>query len=504
MPRRRNAMALRTKVLTRRPLASPTILGVIQAAALRINPDRRSHLERLPNELKRMIIAELPGVRIIDNLALTGPEFCYFIATNEKIIAKDVFKVRIPPSLQHVAVATYAALMADWNCHRLEEAHPANTPLDYPYISSIIDFVERYRLPNGFALETQHPGGLLLKELNQYLVIYSSISQFSVQLATGALAAVPGILGFTPHITPTVLVRYQKALYILQLVSELFSLRGREQNPWMHMAWGSFWRALEPWEMEQVFGAQVLLKEFIAANIGREFEKVYWREGDPQHSMAKFVVFYGPARLWALHVRKQGSISLGQSYLAFRKWNQSDYIAMPVCAPGFGLDISLRRIGKKLREWKKGTPFPYNELDYASMKHWFHIYLYGKLENRQLRTGPYSFFACFHCLTNAGYAFWDNMGCIRLPAPAMLEMHRMTVEKFRNAANTYVPPNRIGAPWWYRQTDMCLSQSYLRFQLVHQLDPSREYCYHSLGQALSEEEELQRLQEEIGPMALVM
>ncbi|KAI0443514.1 hypothetical protein F4803DRAFT_514501 [Xylaria telfairii] len=229
----------------------------------RADINRLSRLERFPNELKLMIIGKIPNARSIFNLALTGPQFCSLISVHEKKIAQDLIKFVIPAELLHVMVATYAAIESDWNVHKGHTDLNSREALSKPYVDSINQFVERYRCPEAFTLQAQHPNGVALYEAFQYLVMHGAIETYALELASAAMKNIPKAPGFAPEVSPPVLIRYEKALYVTQLVAELFSWRGGDQTKEMYMAWGTFWYALSPWEIEQVFGVQTLLMDSI-------------------------------------------------------------------------------------------------------------------------------------------------------------------------------------------------------------------------------------------------
>ncbi|KAH8164326.1 hypothetical protein CIB48_g3934 [Xylaria polymorpha] len=283
-------------------MCSSEIVGITEQASRRTDRDRLSRLERLPNELKLMIVGQIPNARSIFNLALTGPQFCAFISVHEKKIAHDLIKSVIPAELLHVVVATYGAIESDWNIHKGHTYLNSSEKLSKSYVNSIVQFVERYRLPRGFTLQAQHPNGVALYVAFQYLILHYTMETCALKLASSAMKSIPKALGFVPEVTPTVLIRYEKALYVTQLVAELFSWRGGNQTKTMHMAWGTFWYALSPWEIEQVYGVQTLFTWHVLDGFGMQLvlDRIGRRlsQGMRDGSAAYGDVDLGPMKNW--------------------------------------------------------------------------------------------------------------------------------------------------------------------------------------------------------------
>ncbi|KAI0196753.1 hypothetical protein EV127DRAFT_466272 [Xylaria flabelliformis] len=463
---------------------SPPIFEAIQSATLRTDVNRLSLLERLPNELQLMVIVQIADPPSVLRLALTGPQLCAFILIHERRIAESVVRKTIPAELLHLAVATYTVIESYWNIHNNQFYLGSSQELSNFYVDSVVEFVERYRCSGGFAFEIQHPEGLSLYEAQCYYVMNNLISDYANQLALLSMRNIPKDLRFAPEISPTVLIRYKKALYITQLVAELFAWRGGDQTNRMHLAWGMFWYALAPWEVEQVYCVQTLLTWHILEAYNHWFSTV-----------ERFVNYYGPVRLGVL-ANGGTPHQLIIALKAFKEWNPFEFIYYGHCAPTFGLKLILDRIGQRLAQSTKDGSPAFSDIDLGPMKNWYRIFLFGSLE--EVRPGRcHSFFSCMHCLVLSGYAFWDEMDQNRMPTPSISVMHERTVAKFEDESRTLgsLHKDRIAAMrfrWWENCNSQSVMFPHARGQL--QLPPryADEYCFQRIGQTLADEKESTR------------
>ncbi|KAI0456736.1 hypothetical protein F5B21DRAFT_522073 [Xylaria acuta] len=466
-------------------------IGATQVASWRADVNRLSRFERLPNELKLMIIGRIANPKYILNLALTGPQFCAFITIHEKRIAEDVIKYIIPAELLHLAVATYAATGTSWNIHNGDMALNSNQRLSDSYANSVFQFVEQYRCPEGFTLQAEHPDGLTLCDAFHYGTMHYAIITYARILARDALHNTPKVLAFAPNLSRTVLMRYQKALYIMQLVAELFAWRGGGQTMQMHRAWGMFWYALAPWEVEQVYCAQTLL----TCRLFDSLSKVLSTHRMSYHEGQRFVHFHGPMRIVALEEGGDPR-TIATAFQNFRRWNPSGFLTWAHCAPGFGMQIALDRISQRLNQSTGDGSLAYSEIDRGPMKHWYCIFITRRLEKYPVPRGSHSFLSCMRCLTLAGYAFWDEVDESRMPTLPIDEMHKMAVAKHENVIRKFIAPHNIVAVAWLRRWEHCTCEEAMRRRLSERLPPSwhprNEYCFRAVGQILADETESTR------------
>lgn len=239
--------------------------------------------------------------RLTLGVIVTGPQFYHSISVNQNRIARSLINHNIPPEIQRLAIASHVVSKAPWNIH--VNGHPdLNKGVTLPpeYIKSVTAFVEQYRCPKSFTIES-HAGDLRLYEVLRCLTLHKAVRYYAKTLATLAMGEIPvslrfcpeghplrwvsyalpresllstheatwiptpyEIFGSSPEVTPMVLLRYEKALYVMHLVSILFSWRGNDQTDAMYYTWGTFWYSLSPWEYEQVYCVHKLLKQHIA------------------------------------------------------------------------------------------------------------------------------------------------------------------------------------------------------------------------------------------------
>ncbi|KAI0552207.1 hypothetical protein F4679DRAFT_592687 [Xylaria curta] len=470
--------------------SSPLVLKFIRCAALRTDVNYLSLLERLPNELTLMVIVHIGDPRSIFRLALTGPHLCAFIAVHEGMITESLIRMTIPTELLYLTVATYTAIESCWNVHN-RPVDLSSGKLSDSYVDSIVQFVEHYRRSEGFTLRAQHPKGPNLCQALGYLVMHSLTSEYADKLARLSMRVIPKAFGFAPEISPTVLIRYEKALYITQLVAELFAWRGSGQTNRMHLAWGMFWYALAPWEVEQVYCVQTLLTWHVLEEMCRcSVHAIAYNDGFM--TVKRFVNYLGPLRLGALEKRRPPD-QLIAALKIFKQWNPFGFIHWGHCAPNFGLQLMLDRIGRRLDQSTKDGSLAFNDIDLGPMKNWYCIFLFGRLE--EARPGRcHSFFSCMRCLVMSGYAFWDAMDQSRMPAPPISVMHERTVAELKVASQTLDGLDRIVKPirsWVYCDSEIVMS-SWARNQFQLRPRYADEYCYQRIGQTLADEKERMR------------
>ncbi|KAJ8120802.1 hypothetical protein O1611_g10270 [Lasiodiplodia mahajangana] len=239
------------------------IHDAIEEAVHRNNGKRPGQLERLPNEIKLEVLGWVSDGRSILNLALTGPQFCAFIAMYEKTIAFNVVTWNIPAEMLDVAAVNHSTCYATWNVHTF--GHPEfnkGLRMSLAYSQSINVFVDKYR-QGVYTFEKKHPKGLQLYEASQYLDTHNAVRYYAKTLAVIAEEQFPSYLPAHPEISPIALRRYQRALYIVQLVADLFSWKAALPTLAMGRAWSIFWHHFMPWEYEQVYCANKLLQQHL-------------------------------------------------------------------------------------------------------------------------------------------------------------------------------------------------------------------------------------------------
>ncbi|KAI1181170.1 hypothetical protein F4777DRAFT_4881 [Nemania sp. FL0916] len=406
--------------------SSRAIVGATRLASKRTAGSRLSNLERLPNEVKLMIVDCCSDTVSIFNLALTGPEFCRLISAHERAIARGMITNNISPPLLHLAIAANIAANADWNIHKtnFKDSEPEKT-LPRSYTHQIVKFVESYRRPGGYTLQEHHPDGPKLSEASRYLALHDTIRHYADRFAAYITYEFPKGLGSPPDISTAVLLRIEKALYVAQLVSDLFSWSGHHPTKAMDYAWGVFWFSLLPWEYEQVYCAQRILTEHVAGTIEVQTGKEPW--WIVANRLWKFAVYQGPLRLHALELRSP--TAMAAAYADFERWDAWRFIRNGFCDQFFGMSVQMHKITKLLAHYSDtGPQFGHGLLDLAPAKNWYRVNLnstIGRISKMRKRR----FLSCTYCLAGRGYAFWDETESHQEPIPSIRDAHNRFVHE---------------------------------------------------------------------------
>ncbi|KAI0814519.1 hypothetical protein GGR55DRAFT_700797 [Xylaria sp. FL0064] len=342
------------------------ILDAISSAEDKSRRDRRCRLENIPNEIKLMIVCRIPDANSIFNLALTGPVYCDLIAAHETKLTLDMINLYIPGSIMNLAIATHVILTAPWSFHNRamngpvkaqgqtqeqaeEEYRESLEVVGLNYENAILGFCEWFRETEGKTLSQTYPNGLTLWQSRLFLKTHHAVRYYARLLSSQAMELTPNLWGRDgAKATPTMLLRYEKALYIMQIVSAMFSWRGELSSTNMIKAWGISWYHFYPWEVEQVFCVQQLLERHIAGVMSEDINAPI--EYTSMQMIARYVLLNGPWRLWELerNLKPTDETTLATHFHNFPHyafWERA--ISMGYAAPGFGLRVILSRIDQK-------------------------------------------------------------------------------------------------------------------------------------------------------------
>lgn len=190
---------------------------------------------------------------------MSGPHFCTLFLANENTITRVVVDYYIPDSLMHLAVR---CSVISKEMLRIRQAAPVLRS-DTDRLHN--QFYDLCMLPRSLTIRAQHnDDNFQLCDSFRVLDQHNAVCYYAKILAAQAMEETSKHVGYRPEITPTILRRYEKALYILQIVSDLFGWRG---TCYIDMAaengWGKFWYSLPPWEYEQVHCVRELLNLYI-------------------------------------------------------------------------------------------------------------------------------------------------------------------------------------------------------------------------------------------------
>ncbi|KAI1346623.1 hypothetical protein F5Y01DRAFT_321574 [Xylaria sp. FL0043] len=418
-------------------------LDAISSAEDRSRKDRRSRLEKIPNEIKLMIVCRIPDTNSIFNLALTGPVYCDLVATHEMKLTLDMISLYIPGSIMHLAIATHVITTAPWSFHNRAMNGPVKARgqtqeqaeeqyreelgvVGLNYENAILGFCEFFRETDGQTLSQAYSNGLTLWQSRQFLKTHHAVRYYARLLASQAMELTPNLWRRDDaKATPTMLLRYEKALYIMQLVSAMFSWKGQLSTINLIKAWGDFWYRFYPWEVEQVFCVQQLLERHIAEVISEDINAPI--QYPSMQMIARYVLLNGPWRLWELerNLKPTDETTLASHFHHFPHYSFHDRaITMGYAAPGFGLRVMLPRIDQKFasRTWR-------DDLDSGPMKLWYYLALRDDIEwtvSRQRR--PY-YLSDMRTMVYAGYALWDELP--HLDGGSVMAMHHRLMRDFQ-------------------------------------------------------------------------
>ncbi|KAI0120780.1 hypothetical protein F4776DRAFT_665407 [Hypoxylon sp. NC0597] len=393
-------------------------------------------LEALPPEIKNKILEELPDIRSVLNLSLTGPAFYNHIFYDdggfyERKIASTMVVAQVGITLLPMAIARYEASLTSW-----KRVCSLGTEAPIPVTSSwlcdqIVEFVDEHfthltgrhitRLPVAFAS---------LSIADNIISCHKAIQHFTGYLSAKAAENTSGHRCSSSVATGEAIIpndrentRLSKALYIFELASELFVINKGNSVVWdVHwettLAVEAFWRKFAPWENQQVRYVQTLLMEYAI----HEFPDVILVV--PRYSWNKF---------WGLVVLSQGVTGLQNVYrrghhlippgINFAHLYRSRYRiltllqAPEINAAWYNSDILwLKRtdqLGQSLYSCDIADllrAFP--EEDSGPADAWYHMlfeFIQLQLPNQALASQERgSFTRCALCFTYWGFQFWDR------------------------------------------------------------------------------------------------
>ncbi|KAI1424761.1 hypothetical protein F5Y12DRAFT_714999 [Xylaria sp. FL1777] len=460
---------------------SLAIRKAIATARTRFAIDRRSRLEQLPVEIKMIVICWINDSVSIFNLALSSLDYCATISIHEKEITLNVLRWYIPDELMHLAIATYEISTSNWAFHNdgRKEIGRGHV-MKRTYEDSVLKFVEKFRRTEDWTLLRQHPEGLTLHQIDRYLKMHHAARYYARKLAADTKQRTPGALDFGPKITSTVFFRYERALYIMQLVTELFSWRSARQSETMEKAWGVFWFAFYPWEVEQVFCVQKLLEKYIITMLNRQL--VAPVSFETRYLIARFVVFKGPSRLWGVEMGKPNKFPMSNHYDFFRQLDYREFIFLGFALPGFGLKLLIPRMAQRVNS------STCDDIDAGSMKLWYYIAIRGDTE-WTVPSSDHHFFSDMRAMVFSGWALWDEFTNTRSKTHAIKWMHEELVRRY--VMPSLMPgPHRV-VPLMFRMTEPRQIEGYDR--LPPPIGPPiGEYCYSTTAERLAEIEEEKR------------
>ncbi|KAH9890313.1 hypothetical protein F4778DRAFT_753291 [Xylariomycetidae sp. FL2044] len=409
-----------------------------------------STLERLTTEIQDMIIYQLDPQSVM-NLCLTGPVFRDKILGDENMIVKRVIQQSIGEDLLPLAIARFQAHSArTWlgqtSTRGLQNIREAVQELeeDIKWLADLCDYYLK-----GGPMSREIPSVMRrLKTAREVVCFHEAVCYYADSLAKEAARRGNWDRSFdspTPTHTPSSseIARFRKALYIMELSRDMWSLKIHIRDPhlfkMLRECWHYFWRCFAPWENQQVRCVQEMLQRHLC----RAFQPGY---------VENYVI--GPM------VRRDISSVPRWDLARLRSMEQQYVDATPLEGYMEGGDVpwslgptTWYTRGEKL--WlnpvSRGKFSPdishildsFGETDTGPADAWYHGVLARSrvelpiLRPMRIQTHCHGHrFECYYCSTMWGYVFWDRQTLDTIHGgifdmPTMEEMRSAAVHPIR-------------------------------------------------------------------------
>ncbi|CAJ2510486.1 Uu.00g132950.m01.CDS01 [Anthostomella pinea] len=369
----------------------------VHSAFMRMNADRRSGLELLPNELKLLVINHLGHTDVVVRLALTGPTFFELVVSNQEGIVRGLINTAIGPELLPIAVAHHHVAAATAKLTRNEKGEPVTATEG---VVSHLDALVRHCITPGGMVTNAASFEPTFKSAGQLLRTQAAVSLYANCLSERALTKEPRTTRHWSSRAPKKLSspsvqeihRFSKALYILQLVCHMFPIDTyRSWDSPVQGVFGHFWVQFAPRELQQVRCLQTFLVGHVEDVVNDdENEHMYYIDTE---TLTKFVINRGLVDLYSFEARP----STGDCRRT--TWHtESDGLYLRNIDGIVSLDVT--EILDTFHE--DGDTDPQDS--------WLHTLSQGFEEEEipMLARGAYS---CFHCepvMTNWAFVFWGR------------------------------------------------------------------------------------------------
>ncbi|KAI0454162.1 hypothetical protein F5B21DRAFT_525237 [Xylaria acuta] len=386
------------------------------AAAVR----HSSYIERLPAELRFLVIENLPAgdLRSIINLALTGPVYYHFVSENEADLAEKIVVSIVGRDVMPFAATLYELEGLGDKLPRVIFKGKRGYP-DEESWGLMLEILDRHSGRHN--RHNWHTQSRITKfpVAAAYLEFNAPVEYWAKKVASRALRKAYAMVprqrwrddpkskpGLKPKPTATEMRRFCKALYIYQIQSTAFpwSYAAKYMEPIgtsYFCAFQRFWYAIAPWELEQVRQVEILLGCALTSYFADPVEEL-------GPVMDLFLIEQGLTRLRALDVMahwRVGKAKFAEQWdLAATRHGCS--LRLPVTPWEFTLmefdfdengntNLHAGEIFKKYPEGDDGQKFWWY---YA----WLMVCPPDTMKHRYNLTS-----ACWYCSYMLGYAFWD-------------------------------------------------------------------------------------------------
>ncbi|KAI1114219.1 hypothetical protein F5Y14DRAFT_451191 [Nemania sp. NC0429] len=413
----------------RRLSDSSSILQALKRANAKINPDdcTLSRIESLPAEIRWIIIGHLSDSQSVKNLLLSGPRFYALVLANERLIACHLVRHHIPARVLVMATGIFKTRQSRMG---------AVTLIQFCNMAP-----SRYASVFG---KTDDQSSLF--EACEYLDQHNAVVYYAKALAAQAMGEASKHVGYRLEVTPTILHRYERCLYMLQFESEMLNQAGRPYRFGPKHFFTRFWTVQAPWDYEQVHCVKELLDTYIKAAIAKQLGGTQdWnRLGDGPKYLRLFTMHHGPRALWALE-RDSSGTALIRAYIAFSNGprpyvhTQREDVATN---PHLQVLPYLDDLAEQSEKTKGAISSFRADADLGPIKRWYRILLYGNLEANRYEGARHSYFGNIKHLIKSGYALWDDVELGWEPLPPLEVLNDNAVQIYGHMFEQMQPHRR--------------------------------------------------------------
>ncbi|KAI0897123.1 hypothetical protein F4806DRAFT_495633 [Annulohypoxylon nitens] len=383
---------------------------------------RSSPFERLPNEIKVMILG-LCDAKTVLNVAATGSTLHHFVAVHEVQIARAIVCDTIRPGLRSFAAARHRAVYYDFPVARSDSGE--NRSAGQKHFGEV--FIRNGGLIGDRIFEGRKKDGLYgnfkfsLQVAHQLVSFHETVEFFARTLSNDAVRKGPLLtvelagLGVEPiapswvtQVSPMELQRFEKALYLFEVSSAVLPFV-QEFNSDNHeyQMWYDFWICFLPWEHQQVRCVQKMLQDWVNDCVQLQGGFVT----DPSNSqIAQFVIQKGLAQLRQLGQSNERDLVQDELTKYLEQVHRSslpprtetwlrdmDEVYLPFIAEVNEFRLDARKT-LSFREWEDSGP----------RDAWLHTLLDHRVIDPIFEPGVNLQFSCEECMTKWGVMFWDR------------------------------------------------------------------------------------------------
>ncbi|KAI8628491.1 hypothetical protein F5Y19DRAFT_486154 [Xylariaceae sp. FL1651] len=414
-------------------MPSMTAQQAVEAALKRASSDNRGHLERLPTEVKLLIVGEMLAALSAINLALSGPDYYAVVMQHEAEIAEKIVISRIGSDLMPLAATFY-------NYSNFKHSL-FQVPEDFDYEGALDNYFDQYLSSDSLHSWPAQSQITKLSIANDYCETHAVIEGYTEKLASKALANAWEFYGIetvveatTKHLTHTEMIRFNKALYIIEIASPLFPRIPNEDD----LPFGfspvfardvvacvmRLWQRFAPWELQQVRCVQRLLSGHIQTVLNTQYDGATERYqcSTDERQLGNFLADYGliafkgvllADRTQAnpksppegLAEAREALTRISQLHEKFHTRYIPFYTFFFIGQDGlyFEPDENL-----KVNLDAQGIFDKYPEEECGPKESWYHTLLQLHSDDEIFSYASKRQFRCLTCMLNGGYAFWDR------------------------------------------------------------------------------------------------